>query len=133
MVLESIASYLTNLTATNDICSELGTLVATGVNLFIGFEPDALVDTITLIPYGGTPPNVDNQRLETSINIRVRAKNSSRAIKVSQKIIEQFSNNHLNGVGAIRAVQSAPIYLGKLEGGEWSVTTSNYTIKHVKD
>lgn len=137
-ILNTIASYLEDLTATNVICSELGTLLSANVNLFMGTEKHTDSYSVTLVPYGGAPPLPDRQRQESSVQILVKA-NREKAITVQQQIINHLSYNDLKGGGRMFCVNSAPLLvyynylgLGDFEGGEWSRTVSNFTIKHVK-
>ena len=130
-ILNTIASYLETLTATNVICSELGTELSANVNLFIGTEKDTNSDSITLVPYHGAPPKSDRQRFESAVQIQLKS-NRKKAIGVQQKIIETLHFNDLNGGGRMFSVNSAPLLLGEIEGGEWIRSVSNFTIKHIK-
>jgi len=131
-ICNAVASYLEDLTATNAVNVALGTTMEYGRNLFIGIEPATKVDTITLTPYGGSPPNVDRQRQNPSIQIRSNTNTRQKALSVQQSLINLLSMNELNGNGFVRCNQSAPIIGGVSEGGEWIIAFSNYNIKHVK-
>ena len=131
-IFNKISNYICSLLATSNICSELGTTLNVGENLFIGFEPDTANDSITLIPYGGAPPEPDGYKQNPSVQIRLKTSSREKAIKVQQAIINELHMNELSGSGKMFAVQSAPILLPDLEAGEWKISVSNYNIKHVK-
>lgn len=129
-IFNKISDYLISLNATHNICSELGTAFTTN-NLFIGYEPNTKNDSLTLIPYGGGPPGMDEKQ-NPSVQIRLKVSTRQKALKVQQAIINDLHCNELSGNGKMFAVQSAPILMPDMEGGEWKVSVSNFNIKHVK-
>lgn len=131
-ILNTIASYLENLSATHPVCSALGTTLAFGTNLFIGGTEATQADTITLIPYGGVMPDPDGNRQNPSIQIDTRTSSRYKGLETQQALINTFHMNELNGGGLMRAVQSAPIALGIEFGGRYILYVSNYDIKHIK-
>lgn len=132
-ICNAVASYLEDLTATNAICSALGTTLEFGTNLFIGIEPaDKDVTTVTLIPYGGGPPLPDKYRQEPSIQIRVNSVTRQGALTVQQAIINELHMNQLNGNGQITCNNSAPLLIGSFEGGQHTISVSNFNVKHVR-
>ena len=130
-IYNKISDYLISLSATSNVCSELGTTLTTS-NLHIGFESDTDNDSITLIPYSGAPPNSDGNRQNPSVQIRLKTSSREKSMKVQQAIINDLHMNELSGNGKMFAVQSAPSLLEDTEGGEWHISVSNYNIKHVK-
>lgn len=131
-ILNNVASYLTNLSATNEICTALGSTIVGNTNLFMYTEPSADVDAITLIPYGGVQPNKDGFRQESVIQIRMKSSSKQTLISTQQAIINTLHMNTLNGNGLMISNTSIPIIVGELEGGQYTVSTTNFRIKHIK-
>jgi len=132
-ICNTVASYLTDLTATNAICSALGATLSFGTNLFIGIEPaDKDVSVVTIIPYGGSPPNVDNQRQNPSVQVRVNSITRQGALTIQQSLINELHMNKLSGEGLMMSNDSAPLLIGSFEGGQKTISVSNYTVKHIK-
>ena len=128
-----VASYLSDLTATNPICVALGTTLQTGTNLYIGVEPAGKsVSIVTLIPYGGSPPMADRYRQEPSIQVRVNSVTREGALSIQQALINELHMNQLNGNGQITCNNSAPLFIGSFEGGRHTISVSNYNVKHIK-
>ena len=127
---ELVASYLESLAATNAITTAMGTVFSSS-NLHLYTEPADDADIVTLIPYGGSPPDPNNTKQEPAFQIRFKSTDPKKAIDVQQAMIDNLHNNHLGGRGRAKAIQSSPIPLGYIEGGEYFVTTTNFTIMHV--
>ena len=134
MIVNTLASYMESLTATNTICNEFGETFNFGTNLFIGFEPEKDTDTVTLIPYSGTQPNIDSKRQEAAIQIRLKTSSRYKALAVQQACIDTLDMNTLNSKCFMRANNSAPLLLsyGNSNTDRWKVSVSNYMIKYVK-
>ena len=132
-IYNKVGSYLESLSATNIICSELGTTLAINDNVTIGFRRDSEgKDTIAIIPIPGGRPKPEGERQESGLKIEVRSSSRERCLKVGQAFINVFSNNHLNGNGLIIPSMSNPIMIESLDGGRNSVSIVNYIIKHKK-
>lgn len=135
LFIDKVASYLTTLTATNAICDSLGTTLKFGTNLFVGYDPDSRVDTISLIPYGGRSPNPDKYRQESSFQINVKVKGSNKRRK-AQTTVQAFINElHMREISTYGKVFSAHSSVGPLiefEGTEWVVGLCNFNTKHIK-
>lgn len=132
MIYDSVASYLVDLTATNEICDTLGTTFTKNKNLFLYFEPRTATDCITLIPYPGGPPETDNQRQNPSVQIRVRTSTRQKCIELGQALINVLNMNQLGGKGLVKAVNSAPMPMPPQEGEEFKVSVVSFDLKHVK-
>lgn len=130
IIASSLKTYLLTLTATNTVCTELGTHFTFGTNLFIGIEPET-TNCVTIIPYPGGPPTSDGSRQESAIQMRVKADSIRKSLRTSQSIINLLHNNDKMS-GKCTAVQSSPIILGVQEGGESVITVSNFVIKHIR-
>jgi len=138
-IANNIASYLETLDIFEDFAA---TLVAassnsSAINLFIGIEPPRPKDCVSIITYGGKAPLVDGYRQESFVQVRVRSDTRSRAISTCQFFINNLHGLKLENVGRLNCINSAPLILQPItiegrEGGELSVTVSNYEIKHVK-
>lgn len=135
VITNEFQKYFVDLTATNEICSALGTTLTFGTNLFVDHEPGVATQCVTIYAYGGSSPNVDSQRQNPSVQVRVRANSIQKAVETSQSMINVLHFNQnvcASGNGQVYAIQSAPITLGYTEGGEWAITTTNYRVKHIK-
>ena len=131
-ILNSIASYLTGLSATNIICSALGTTLKLATTLFLGQEPNKSTDTVTLIPYSGSPPDTSGNKYMSAIQVRVKTDSVSKGLNTQQAIINYLHMNELGGRGLMMSVNSAPIITGMVEGGEKSICITNFYIHHLK-
>lgn len=127
-----VASHLTGLAITNAVCVALGTTLEFGYNIHIGIGPATSGDTLTITPYGGSPPNLDGYRQNAEIQIQSKTDNRKTALELQQSLINELHVSELSGNGKVFAKQSAPILLGTIEGGEHTLAVSNYNIKHVK-
>lgn len=131
---DQVASYLVGLPATNAICSNLGTRLVFGTNLFIAVEATS-GDCVVVTPYGGAAPVIDrfSEKFESTVQVRLKMTDKRKVLSVMQDIINDFHNNdNIVTKGIVWAIQSSPILLGIREGGESAITVSNYIIKHVK-
>jgi len=131
-ILNVVASDLGSLTATNPICVELGDTLTANTNLFMYTETSNDVDAVTILPYGGEPPNIDNYRQSVNFQIRMKSRSSHTLMETQQRIIEYMNMNQLSGNGQVRSLNSAPIQIGVLEGGEYKIAVSNYEVKYLK-
>lgn len=136
MVASSLKTYLISVTtATNvvgsDLYDELGVGFTFGTNLYMGIESE-LTNCITIIPYPAGPPIPDGSRQSSGIQIRAKMDSYRKSARVSQSLINMLHNNTSSCTGRISAVQSTPITLGIVEGGEGIITVSNFIITHVK-
>lgn len=127
-----IASYLEDLSSTHPVCSAISTTLSFNRNVFIGGCPATEIDTVTLIPYGGTPPNADGNRQNPYIQIESKTSSRYKGMGLQQALINTLHMNELNGNGLVQANQSCPIPLGTEHGGRYIIYVTNYTIKHVK-
>lgn len=118
-ILNNIASHLINLSATHAITNAFGTTLTFGTNLFIGGCEATETNTITLIPYGGSPPNKDGNRQNPSVQIESRTNSRYKGIETQQALINELHMNQLSGQGLIQANQSIPIILGTEKGGRY--------------
>jgi len=132
IIADRLASYLTGLSATSEIPTALGTRLVATTNLFVGFEVYTSVDSITLIPYPGSPPNKDGYRQESSVQIRLKTSTTEKAMKVGQAIVNHLHMRQISGKARIQALNSGPLVLGRIEGEEWCISTVNFSIKHFK-
>lgn len=132
MIVNDIATYMEDLTATHPICSAMGGTFANGVNLFVAYEPKKDVDTLTIIPYSGARPNRDKQRQTAAIQLRLKTHSRYKALNVQQACIDNLDSNYLNGNGFMRANESAPLIIGSIDNDRWTISVSNYTVKYLK-
>lgn len=132
LIVDVVASYLQDLTATNEICSALGATLVEGSNLFVGFLPDTDSDSITLIPYSGGAPEVDGFRQNPSVQINVKSTSRATVLKTGQALINKLHENELKGKGKMFARDSSPMIFKNIEGEEWVLSIVNFDMKIVK-
>ena len=130
-IASSFKTYFESLSATNDIVDSFGDTFTFGTNLFIDIE-DETNECLSILSYGGEPPNIDGQRQNPAIQIRVKSENRKTTLETSQAVINELHGNKSLCRGRISAVQSNPIVFGVREGGNSTITVSNFNIKHVK-
>lgn len=133
-IIDEIGTHLTNLTATNPICSSFGAIFVDNKNLFYNTTPSIATPLISILPYGGEPPT-DLYKYNSHVQIRIKTKTNSSGMRTGQAIINYFNRNYnisasLNGV--VISNQSQPIPIKPEEGGEWKINVVNLTIKHVR-
>jgi len=138
-IADKVASYLETLNIYEDFNATLvaATSNEDAINLFIGVEPIAPKDCVSIIPYGGDKPNKDRYRQHPRLQIRVRSNRRSRAISTCQNIMNSLHMYEIPNVGLIECLNSAPLPLQPIniegrEGGELHVTVANYSVKHIK-
>ena len=127
-----VASYLVTLPATNIICDALGTTLRLATTLFLGQEPYKDSDTVTLLPYSGSPPDTSGNKYMSAVQIRVKTNSIKRGLDTQQAIINHLHMNELGGRGLMTSVNSAPISFPGVEGGEKNIVITNFYIKHIK-
>jgi hypothetical protein len=135
LITDEFKKYFTGLTSTSAIVTAWGTTFVNGSNLFVGEESEAHRDMLTIYPTGGGPPDKDGYRMESSVQIRIKSTSNSTGLKTMQEIINVMNQNVnvcASANGRVYALQSNPMPLDKLEGGKFSIFTSNYNIKHIK-
>ena len=84
-----IASYLETLSATQAICDALGDTLTFGTNLFIGGSEATETNIITIIPYGGSPPEIDNKRQNDCHSIKCVTLSKRSKLKI-EPVISQY-------------------------------------------
>lgn len=131
-IFNAVASQLDGLAATNSVCVALGATLTFGTNLFLYSEPSTDVTCITIIPYLSSQPNKDKYRQRSNFQVRMKSNNNQKLITVQQKIIENLHMNQLSGKGQITSLNSNPMIVGVLEGGEYKISVSNYEIQNLK-
>ncbi len=136
VVSNEFGKYFAALTATSAIVVAFGGVTFTvGSNLFVGEEKESHVDMLTIYPTGGSPPDKDGQKMESSVQIRLKVASNGTGLKTMQEIINvlhQNGNVCASTNGRVYALQSNPLPVDKIEGGKYSIFTSNYNIKHIK-
>ena len=128
-ICDRVASYLTTLDIGNEICTAVGTTLTFNTNLFIGIEPaDPKVSVITIIPYGGSGPVKDRQNPAIQIRTKTYLQNP---LSIPQALINDLHDNELSGSGKVISLNSAPILIGSFQGGQYTISTTNFEVKHV--
>jgi len=131
-VLNLVASHLTTLLATNIICTALGTTLRLGSTLFLGQEPSKDRDLVTLIPYSGEPPDTGGYKYTSHVQIRVKTDSINTGLNTQQAFIRHLHMNELNGRGLMQSLNSAPLIIGSVEGGEKNIFVTNFRIRHLR-
>jgi len=131
-IINTVASYLSSLAATNEICVAFGSTFTEGSNLFMYSEPYDTDDMITLIPYGGSPPDRDGQKYSSNMQIRAKCSSRKTVMTTQQSMINKLHMNQLGGLGQMMSNNSVPISLEDTEAGEMKIAVTSYRIKYIK-
>ena len=129
-ILNAVASELEDLSATHYVCAAFGATF-TATNLLLGYNQDLDWDTVTITPYGGSSPDTDGYRQNPYVQVMMQS-TREKCIEAHQQLINYLHMNGLSGKGVMYALSSAPLVIDTQEGGKWAISTSNYSIKHVK-
>ena len=135
IIYDDIISYFSELTATSAICTKAGSTFSAGTNLFLYIEPDISATCLTILPYGAGSPTPEGDRQEAGVQIRMKAKSLQGSFETQQATINRLHDNTAvcsNTNSRLKAVQSVPLHIGFLEGGEYKLTVSNFIIKYIK-
>ena len=135
MIGDEFKKYFVGLTATSTIVSAFGTTFTVGSNIYVDEEHEKHVNVLTIYHTGGGPPNKDNLRDESSVQIRIKSTSNSVGMRTMQAIINKLNQNEnvcASANGRVYALQSIPMPLGKIEGGKFSIFVTNFDIKHIK-
>jgi len=132
---EDLERWFTSLTATNEIVDNFGTTFTSNSNVFLMVEPASPTNSLTIIPYAGTPPDIRHKDAQyPSVQIRVKASTVSKAYKVTQSVINAWHNNDRVGSDIkmkIFANQSAPTFL-KFDVEDYPVFVANFDLMIIK-
>ena len=134
LFINEVGKYLTNLTATSNICTALGGSLVDNKNLFYAKAPSIATPYLALLPYpGGSPDSKD--KYNSNCQILIKSKSNYTSLQVGQALI---NNLHMNQEvcaskhGIVFADQCQPIPLPPTEGGEWQFCAVNISSKHVR-
>lgn len=127
-----IKDYLESLSATNPVCSALGTTLNFGSTLFINHEPETS-PCVTVYSYSGAPVGPDGYKYEARFQMRVKHSSKETGEEVAQALINDMGYNmSVVPKGLVQALTSIPLPFASREGGEDTVFVSNFTVKYVK-
>jgi hypothetical protein len=135
VIINELRKYFDRLTATNPICTALGTTLTSGTNLFVIIEPSNSTKCLTIIPYSGMRPDADRKKYESSVQIRLKIRDRQKGIRTMQEIINTLHGNTdlcASAKSKCFAIQSSPTVLEMYEGGQYLAYVSNFIIKHIK-
>ena len=133
-LLEDLERHFLNLTATSTICSNFGDTFTSNTNLFLVTEPASPTNSLTIIPYGGSPPDTRHRKAQyPAVQIRVKANTAAKGYKVGQAVINTMHMNDRVGSNIKMkcfAKTSAPIFL-KFDLEDYPIWVVNLDIIHV--
>lgn len=135
MIIDEFRKYFANLAATNTVCVDFGTTFTYGTNLFVGIEPAEDSNIVVILPSPGNIPSSEGDRQNPDVVVRVKHTSVQSSLKTSQDIINLFHGNTnvcASKPGRIYALQSSPRITGFRESGEYCITETNFSVKHVK-
>ena len=135
VIVDEFRKYFSNLTATNDICSVLGTTFTEGTNLFVGMEPPKKNNCLTIIPFAGSPPSPEGDRHDSIVQLRLKTEHRKKGLETMQSIINTLHNNTTvcsSTNGRIESTTSIPFIAEVHEGGQYVVIVSNFHTKYIK-
>ena len=96
-------------------------------------EQQVATSCVTILTYPGSAPIVDRQ--DATIQIRVKSSSTQKAQETCQEMINVFDRNSkvcASIPGKVFADQSAPMLFQHLEGGEFTVSIADFSVKHIK-
>ena len=134
VITREVWKYLDGLSATHEINVNLGTILSFGNNLFMPIEQPNIATCLTIIPYGGSSPNIDKYRQDSTFQIRLKARGIHSSMKGMQSIINDFHMNTsicASSPGLVKAIQSTPTIAG-WEEDEYILVVSNYSVANIK-
>jgi len=127
--------FFDGLTATNAVCVSLGTTFTKGTNLFVDYESPAATQMLSVISFGGGPPDADTYKYTSGVQVRVKANSRQKSLEMNQAAINTLHMNQkvcASTNGIVLADQSSPIILEVVNAGQYYITVSNYTVKYIK-
>ena len=133
-IADEFHDYFASLPATSNICVALGHRFVEASNLFIGIETEK-DECLSIYMYGGSPPDKDGYRQYPDVQLRLKSNSRQTAFSTMQSIINtlhQNSNVCSTNSGKVFANQSAPFIFGVREGGEFTISIANFSVKHIK-
>lgn len=134
-LVRKVAAHFESLTATNPIRSNFGAALSFGTNLFIGIVPATPTNCVTIIPYGGAPPDTRTRKAQyPSLQVRVRYNSYQTCYKVTQAVINHMhmkDNFSASIRGIAYAVQSQPIFL-EYDESENPVMVANFDFRIIQ-
>lgn len=99
-----------------------------GTDLFIGHEPDAPTNVVTIYPTGGRPPSSDRDKEYPTMQVRVRNTSYVNGFEKATSILSLLHVNTSNLAttrGRCYATQSSPSMIGRGDNGEF-IFVQNY-------
>lgn len=131
-----VGTHFRSLASDNEILTNFNaTKFVANTNLFYLIEPDTPRECVTIIPYGGGPPDRRHRGAQTpAFQVRVKHTSVARGYRTTQAII---NNLHMNdAVGSdipmkVFAIQSAPMFMGWDEE-DYPVYVCNFDVMLVK-
>jgi hypothetical protein len=135
-LVEDIGTHFRGLASTHEILTNFGaTQFVENSNLFYIVEPATPNNSVTIIPYGGSPPDITHKNAQyPSCQIRVKASGVAKGYRVTQAIINELhQNNELGSNIPMKcfANQSSPMFL-KWDEEDYPVYVCNFDFMHVK-
>ena len=131
-----VGTYFVGLASSHEILTNFNaTLFEANTNLFYLIEPESPTNSVTLIPYGGSPPSTRHRGAQNPrFQVRVRNTSVAKAYKTTQAVINDLHMN--DNVGSnipmkIFAVQSAPMFMG-WDNEDYPVYVANFDVLLIK-
>jgi len=134
-ILTEFNKYFQDLAATNTVCVDFGATFISGTNLFIGIEPAKDSNLLVILPGAGSPPSSEGDRHNPDVVIKIKHTSVQSSLKTSQSIINLLHTNTnvcASKPGRVYALQSSPRITEFQEKGEYCITETNYSVKHIK-
>lgn len=133
-VTQEITDYIASLSATNEVCSELGNTFVMGTNMFVNVEPYN-PESLTILLYAGAAPKSDKYKYESNFQLRFKSTSKLKGERIMQGFINLLHQNgkvFSTSPGLVVARQSNPIVFAARDSGEEHVFVANFGAKHVK-
>jgi len=116
-LLDEVVAYLVN--------EDVGTF---GTDIFIGHEPEAPANVVTIYPTGGRPPSSDRDKEYPAIQVRVKNTGYLAGYTKAETIYSllHMNTDYLSTIrGRCFATQSSPSMIGRGGNGEF-IFVQNY-------
>lgn len=130
-ICNTVASFLSSLTATSTLYTDFGATLTFGGNLFLYLEPDTPSSCITIIPYAGPGPDSSGYKYESYFQIRVKSTTRQKVMNTGQGLINSLHNKEGSSY-KIYAQNSIPYIFDVRDNGAEVVSVANYRVKHIR-
>lgn len=134
-ILTDVKKYLVSQVKTASIPTVVGSTLGFGRNLFIGREPSAPANCLTIYPTGGYAPDVSRPTETPTVQIRIRNTSYVTGYNIGHTIIKKFHENTricASVHGKCFAMQPQPISIGVTDDSSAHLFTCNFMFMNTR-